>query len=142
MKNATMTAALVLAAVSILGMAPPAAAQSNGAAATERGTEIMTNRSATSGHGLLNRLAVVYPLVTAIAAEAEPRIAEAETEAVARAIRDRTELEIIAVLAEVGLTAAEYVAAITELNEDDVLRARFRKMLEEAEAAPAGGRGP
>jgi hypothetical protein len=125
MSEGIMVAAVALAALLVSGLTSTAAAQTNGAP-VEDPIEITT--------GLLERLAAVYPVVSAIAADAEPRIAAAETEAVARAIQETTEDQIIAVLEEVELTAAEYVSAIRRLNADPALRDRFVRMLAAAEA--------
>lgn len=125
--RSTAAAALALAALLIAGPSPASSQGSD--APTPEPLEITT--------GLLARLAIVYPTITGLAADAEHEIAAAETDAVARGIQEAAEERIVAVLAEVDLTAAEYVAAIRTLNADERLRARFRRMLD---AAEAGGR--
>jgi hypothetical protein len=78
---------------------------------------------------VLERLVSVYPLVVAIADDAKPRIADAETDAVARAIEELAKNRIEAVLEGADLTPAQYMATVRVLNADEELRAEFQRML-------------
>jgi hypothetical protein len=126
----TLTAtALAFTALILPAVASPAVAQ--GAPAAEAHEIFEVNQE------VLKRLATVYPLVIAIAEEAKPRMDEAETEAVARAIEELARDRIEAILEAVEFTPQQYMAVVRVLNNNEALRDDFQRYLDEAWAEPA-----
>jgi hypothetical protein len=90
-------------------------------------------------HDVLERFATVYPVVVALAEEARPRIETAETEPVARAVREQLEDRIILVLAAADFTFSDYYTVVRRLNADEELRAEFQRLLDAAAALAGSG---
>jgi GTPase Era involved in 16S rRNA processing len=109
-----------------LGLVAPLSAQEE-VVATDEIVEITAE--------VLQRMAAVYPTVVAIAQEAEPRIAEAETEPVARALREQLEHRVKVVVASAGFSLEEYKKVVSVLNEDTELRDEFQRVLNRTMAA-------
>jgi hypothetical protein len=132
MSSGSLSAPAVMATALFFILATAAGAQEAGAANGAEPDEIEVTT------GVLERLVTVYPLVVAIAEDAEPRIANAETEAVARAIEELARDRIATVLMRVDFTPAQYMATVRVLNSDAGLRARFQELLR-ARWDPASG---
>ncbi len=120
MSNMQKTAGVALIAVVGLLLAPPLSAQE---------AEPTSNESAEVTTEVLERMATVYPTVLALAEEATPRIEEAETHAVAEALRHQLVARISAVLATADLTLGEYTDLVAHLNQNEEDRERFQRVL-------------
>lgn len=120
MSSGRATGALALGVALLATLGSPAAAQ-------DRAVETETMEITAE---VLDRLADVYPVVIAIAEDARPRIEQAETEPVARAIEELAQDRIEAVLKEADFTPAQYLAVVRLLNANEELRSAFQQRLD------------
>lgn len=87
---------------------------------------------------LLERFVDVYPSVMEVAQSAQAQMASVETAEEAQAIQADAQQQIAAVLEEGEVTAEEYEAVVTRLNQDEELRTEFEAMLEARMQEPDG----
>lgn len=82
---------------------------------------------------LLERFVAVYPVVVGVAQAAQNELATAETPADAQAIQAEAQQRVAELLEKGDLTAPEYEAVVTTLNNDPEMLEKFEAMLEEQE---------
>lgn len=88
---------------------------------------------------LVERFVAVYPAVVEVAQTAQAELSTAETPEQAHAIQLQAQEQMTVILDEGDLTAEQYEAVVTRLNDDPALLAEVQERLQAEQEGGSGG---